>query len=343
MRRDTILVIGACGQIGAELTTALRQVYGDAHVIAADLKPAADPKSAAGLPGTAGGKAAGVLSTGPFERLDVLDKAALSALIDRYDVTQVYLLAAMLSATGERYPQQAWNLNMQGLLNTLDLAREKKLAKVFWPSSIAVFGPGAPRRNCPQQVSLEPTTVYGISKLAGENWCHYYFDKFGVDVRSIRYPGLISHQAMPGGGTTDYAVDIFHQALARKEYTCFLRPNTHLPMMYMPDALRATLELMDAPAADLSVRTSYNLSAMSFSPAQIATAIRQYIPDFTISYEPDFRQAIADSWPESIDDSRARSDWHWEYEYGLSAMTKDMLHHLSQKVLQTQELCLEQK
>jgi nucleoside-diphosphate-sugar epimerase len=327
MRKDTILVIGASGQIGAELTTSLRQVYGDAHVIAADLKPVPG-----GTPGTPVRRPGAPDPSGPFERLDVLDKAALSALIDRYDVTQVYLLAAMLSATGERYPLQAWNLNMQGLLNVLDLAREKKLARVFWPSSIAVFGPGVPRRNCPQQVSLEPATVYGISKLAGENWCNYYFSKFGVDVRSLRYPGLISHQALPGGGTTDYAVDIFHQALTHGEYTCFLQPNTHLPMMYMPDALRATLELMEAPAADLSVRTSYNLSAMSFSPAQIAAAIRQYIPVFKISYEPDFRQAIADSWPESIDDSRARGDWHWEYEYGLSAMTKDMLRHLSQKV-----------
>lgn len=338
MRKDTILVIGACGQIGAELTTALRQVYGESRVIAADLRPAEDLKSNAN-----GRSSIPALEAGPFERLDVLDKAALSALIDRYDVTQIYLLAAMLSATGERYPQQAWHLNMQGLLNTLDLAREKKLAKIFWPSSIAVFGPGVPRRNCPQQVPLEPTTVYGISKLAGENWCHYYFDKFGVDVRSLRYPGLISHQAMPGGGTTDYAVDIFHQALTRGEYTCFLQPNTHLPMMYMPDALRATLELMDAPAADLSVRTAYNLSAMSFSPAQVATAIRQYIPDFSISYEPDFRQAIADSWPESIDDSKARSDWKWEYEYGLSAMTKDMLHHLSRKAQKPEELSLAQK
>jgi len=323
MKQDTILVIGAGGQIGAELTTVLRQAYGDSRVVAADLKPA-------------GG-------SGPFEQLDVLNKEALASVIDRYEITQIYLLAAMLSATGERYPQQAWHLNMQGLLNTLDLAREKKLAKIFWPSSIAVFGPGAPRRQCPQQTVLQPTTVYGISKAAGENWCQYYFEKFGVDVRSIRYPGLISYEALPGGGTTDYAVDIFHQALAGKDYTCFLQPNTHLPMMYMPDALRATMELMEAPAADLSVRTSYNLSAMSFSPAQIATAIRQFIPNFNISYEPDFRQAIAESWPESIDDSKARIDWQWEYEYGLSAMTKDMLHNLSQKALQMPELCLEQK
>lgn len=320
MKKDTILVVGACGQIGAELTTSLRQVYGDFHVIAADLKPAKQP----GMDS--------LVESGPFERLDILDVDALAALIDRYDVTQVYLLAAMLSATGERYPQQAWNLNMQGLLNTLELAKEKKLAKIFWPSSIAVFGPGVPRRNCPQQVTLEPSTVYGISKAAGENWCKYYFDKHGVDVRSLRYPGLISYKALPGGGTTDYAVDIFHQALAGKEYTCFLEPDTHLPMMYMPDALRATLELMDAPAENLTIRTAYNLSAMSFSPAQIAVAIQQHIPDFNISYEPDFRQAIANSWPESIDDSVARKDWNWKHAFGLSAMTKDMLEQLAKKM-----------
>jgi len=313
MKKDTILVIGACGQIGAELTTALRHAHGDFHVIAADLK---DDKKA----------------TGPYEQLDVLDKDALGTIIDRYDITQVYLLAAMLSATGERHPQTAWHLNMQGLLNTLDLAREKKLAKVFWPSSIAVFGPGAPRRQCPQKAILEPSTVYGISKAAGENWCNYYWKKYGVDVRSLRYPGLISHQAQPGGGTTDYAVDIFHEALAKQAYTCFLEANTHLPMMYMPDALRATLELMEAPANQLSVRTSYNVSAMTFSPAQLATAIHQHIPDFTIDYKPDYRQAIADGWPESIDDSVARNDWQWEYEYGLSATTRDMLNHLAKKL-----------
>jgi nucleoside-diphosphate-sugar epimerase len=313
MKKDNILVIGASGQIGSELTASLRRQYGDYHVIAADLK-ARTPE---------------LETAGPYEQLDVLNRGALSALITRYDITQIYLLAAMLSATGEQHPQKAWQLNMQSLLNTLDLAKEKGIARVFWPSSIAVFGADAPRERCPQDARLHPSTVYGISKAAGESWCQYYFDKYGVDVRSLRYPGLISYQAQPGGGTTDYAVDIFHQALAHRHYTCYLHAETALPMMYMPDAIRATMELMAAPARRLSIRTAYNLSAISFTPRELAASIAQYIPDFTLICQPDSRQAIADSWPATIDDTAARVDWDWEYEYGLSGMTRDMLMHLA--------------
>jgi nucleoside-diphosphate-sugar epimerase len=315
MKKDNILVIGASGQIGTELVTSLRRVFGDYHVIAADLKARTPELEAAG----------------PYEQLDVLNRGALSALITRYDITQIYLLAAMLSATGEQQPQRAWQLNMQSLLNVLDLAKEKGIARIFWPSSIAVFGPDAPKQRCPQDARLHPTTVYGISKAAGESWCQYYFDKYGVDIRSLRYPGLISYQAQPGGGTTDYAVDIFHQALTHRHYTCYLNEGTALPMMYMPDAIRATMELMAAPARSLSIRTAYNLSAISFTPRELAAAITQYIPDFTLTCQPDSRQAIADSWPATIDDTAARADWDWEYEYGLSGMTRDMLLHLSNK------------
>jgi nucleoside-diphosphate-sugar epimerase len=243
-------------------------------------------------------------------------------------ITQIYLLAAMLSATGEKNPALAWNLNMQGLMHVLDIARDEKLHKVFWPSSIAVFGPTSPKQQCPQHTIIEPTTVYGISKYAGEFWCQYYHQRFGVDVRSLRYPGLISYKSAPGGGTTDYAVDIYHQALQQGHYTCFLRSDTALPMMYMPDAIRATLELMEAPADRIRVRTAYNLSAMSFSPAQIAESIRVHLPEFKIDYQPDFRQAIADSWPQSIDDSSARADWGWKEAYHLASMTADMLSQL---------------
>lgn len=315
MKKDTILVIGACGQIGAELIPALRRVYGDFHVIAADLRPPTEEWG----------------SAGPYEQVDVLNRSALSSLIMRYDVTQVYLLAAMLSATGEKDPHKAWNLNMQSMLNILDLAREKKLYKVFWPSSIAVFGPDAPPAHCPQHAPLQPATVYGISKAAGEDWCQYYYQKYGLDVRSLRYPGLVSHKAQPGGGTTDYAVDIFHQALSQRTYSCYLRADTHLPMMYMPDAIRATMELMEAPAAALTVRTSYNLAAMSFSPEELAAMITGHIPEFRITYTPDYRQAIADGWPMSINDGVAQKDWKWKYEYDLSAMTHDMLGHLAKR------------
>ena len=312
MHKEKILVIGASGQIGVALTLALRQMYGADHVIAADLREQ-NPL---------------LTGTGPYLSLDVMNKEMLHTQIIRQNITQVYLLAAMLSATGEKNPSLAWHLNIQGLLNVLDIAREEKLSKVFWPSSIAVFGPSSPRMNCPQQTIIEPTTVYGISKYAGECWCQYYWQRYGVDVRSIRYPGLISYKSAPGGGTTDYAVEIYHEALARRSYTCFLKPDTYLPMMYMPDAIRATTELMEAAADSIAVRTSYNVSAMSFSPAEIARSIQQQIPDFTITYQPDYRQSIADSWPQSIDDSTAQRDWGWKPAYDLDAMTIDMLQHL---------------
>ena len=312
MRNEKILVIGASGQIGVELTLALRKIYGEGQVIATDLREQ-NPLLA---------------GTGPYVSLDVMNKEMLHVQVIRQNITQIYLLAAILSATGEKNPSLAWNLNMQGLLNVLDIAREEKLHKVFWPSSIAVFGPSSPRQNCPQQTIIEPTTVYGISKYAGEFWCHYYWQRYGVDVRSVRYPGLISYKSEPGGGTTDYAVDIYHQALQKNQYTCFLKEDTYLPMMYMPDAIRATIELMEAPQKSVGIRTSYNLSAMSFSPQEVAASIRTHLPDFSISYSPDYRQQIADSWPQSIDDSVARGDWGWKEEHNLTAMTADMLKNL---------------
>jgi nucleoside-diphosphate-sugar epimerase len=316
MKKDSILVIGACGQIGSELVPVLRRIHGAYRVVAADRLP---PDN-------------GPLKAGPYEQLNVLDRNTLGALIDRYDINQVYHLAATLSATGERNPQQAWDLNMQGLLNVLDVAREKKLARIFWPSSIAVFGAHPPNHGCPQDEPHEPTTVYGISKSAGEQWCRYYYEKYGVDTRSIRYPGLISHKTAPGGGTTDYAVDIFLRAAADLRYTCYLKSGTRLPMMYMPDAIRATLELMQAPLSSLTVRGSYNLAAMSLTPAELAAAITRYLPAFTIDYAPDARQTIADSWPGVIDDSTARRDWGWDHRYELFATTKDMLQHLAFEV-----------
>jgi len=262
----------------------------------------------------------------------VMNNEMLHVQVIRQGVTQIYLLAAILSATGEKNPGLAWNLNMQSLLNVLNIAKEEKLHKIYWPSSIAVFGPTSPKQNCPQHTIIEPTTVYGISKYAGEFWCNYFHQRFGVDVRSLLYPGLISYKSAPGGGTTDYAVEIFLEALEEKKYECFLNENTYLPMMYMPDAIRATIELMEAPAEKISVRTSYNISAMSFSPKEIAAEIRKYIPEFKIHYKPDYRQAIADSWPQSIDDSVARLDWNWKEEYDLAAMTKDMTGNLKKKM-----------
>lgn len=312
MTKEKILVIGASGQIGVELTLALRNLYGNSNVIASDLREE-NPL---------------LHGTGPYVALDVMNKEMLHVQVIRQNVTQIYLLAAMLSATGEKNPALAWHLNMQSLLNVLDIAREEKLHKVYWPSSIAVFGPTSPKQNCPQQTIIEPSTVYGISKYAGEFWCNYYFNKYGVDVRSIRYPGLISYKSAPGGGTTDYAVDIFHQALESGKYTSFLSEHTYLPMMYMPDALRATIELMEAPAEKIGIRTSYNLSAMSFSPKEIGAAIGKHIPEFELDYAPDYRQQIADSWPQSIDDSVARSHWGWQHEYDLEKMTADMIANL---------------
>jgi len=312
MAKEKILVIGASGQIGVELTMALRKIYGNSNVIASDLREQ-NPL---------------LEGTGPYVALDVMNKEMLHVQVIRQGITQIYLLAAILSATGEKNPSLAWNLNMQGLLNVLDIAREENLHKVYWPSSIAVFGPTSPKNNCPQQTIIEPSTVYGISKYAGEFWCHYFNQRFKVDVRSLRYPGLISYKSPPGGGTTDYAVEIFYEALEAKKYNCFLREDTYLPMMYMPDAIRATIELMEAPADKISIRTSYNLSGMSFSPKEIAEAIKKHIPEFSISYGPDYRQAIADSWPKSIDDSVARADWGWKEEYDLDKMVQDMLVNL---------------
>ena len=312
MAKTKILVIGASGQIGVELTLALRKMYGNNSVIASDLREE-NPL---------------LHGTGPYVSMDVMNKEMLHVQVIRQGITQIYLLAAILSATGEKNPGLAWHLNMQGLLNVLDIAKEEKLEKVYWPSSIAVFGPTSPRQQCPQKTIIEPTTVYGISKYAGEFWCHYYYERYGVDVRSLRYPGLISYKSAPGGGTTDYAVEIYHEALDDKKYECFLKEDTYLPMMYMPDAIKATIDLMEAPAENISIRTSYNVSAMSFSPKEVAASIQKHIPDFEMSYKPDYRQAIADSWPQSIDDAVAKNDWGWKHEYDLDAMTADMLENL---------------
>lgn len=312
MQKEKILVIGASGQIGVELTLALRKIYGNTNVIASDLREE-NPL---------------LTGSGPYVSLDVMNKEMLHVQVIRQGITQIYLLAAILSATGEKNPSLAWNLNMQSLLNVLDIAKEEKLTKVYWPSSIAVFGPTSPRQNCPQKTIIEPTTVYGISKYAGEFWCNYYFNKYGVDVRSLRYPGLISYKSAPGGGTTDYAVEIYIDALEEKKYECFLKEDTYLPMMYMPDAIRATIELMEAPREKINIRTSYNLSAMSFSPKEISAEIKKHIPEFEMTYQPDYRQQIADSWPQSIDDSVASKDWGWKPEYDLALMTKDMLENL---------------
>lgn len=312
MKKDKILVIGAGGQIGVELVAALRASYGADNVIASDIREA-HPM---------------LKDRGPYEVLDAMDGAAIRQLIVKEGVTQVYLLAALLSATGEKDPKRAWDINMQSLLQLLDIAVQEKLAKVYWPSSIAVFGPTTPRDNTPQQTIIEPRTVYGISKYAGELWCQYYNQRWGLDVRSLRYPGLISWKSAPGGGTTDYAVEIYHEALKHGKYTCFLSEDTYLPMMYMDDAIRGTIELMEAPVEKMKTRMAYNLSAMSFSPKEIAAAIREHIPSFTIDYAPDFRQQIADGWPKSIDDSVAREHWQWKHEFDLARMTADMLKNL---------------
>jgi len=313
MKKEKILVIGASGQIGVELTLALRKVYSGSQVIASDLREENEL----------------LKGTGPYVSLDVMNKEMLHVQILEQNITQVYLLAAILSATAEKNPHLAWHLNMQSLLNVLDIAKEEKLRKVYWPSSIAVFGPTSPKVNCPQQTIIEPTTIYGISKYTGEFWCNYYFQRYGLDVRSLRYPGLVSYKSSPGGGTTDYAIEIFHAAKEKKSYSCFLNTDTRLPMMYMEDAIRATIEMMESPADKIRVRTSYNIAAMSFTPAEIATEIQTHIPDFTISYAPDYRQSIAESWPQSIDDAIAQDDWGWKPAFNLASMTKDMLANLS--------------
>ncbi len=305
---EKILVLGAGGQIGIELTGLLRNRYGHDNVLASDVKKGNAPE-------------------GPFEQLDVLNFNKLSRIIREHGITQVYLLAALLSATAEQKPKLGWKLNMEGLFNVLDLAIENKL-KVFWPSSIAVFGPTTPKKMTPQRTVMEPSTVYGISKQAGERWCEYYHLKYGVDVRSLRYPGLISYKALPGGGTTDYAVNIFHAAVASGHYECFLGEDSVLPMMYMEDAIRATLELMEAPLSNVKIRNSYNVAAMSFSPVELARAIRKHIPDFSLTCKPDYRQEIASGWPESIDDSEARNDWGWKPGYTLEEMAEDMFAHI---------------
>lgn len=316
MKKEKILIIGAGGQIGVELTLALRKLYGNDNVVASDIKEA-HPL---------------LKDNGPFVHLNAMDAIATHELVKKEGITQIYLLAALLSATGEKDPHKAWAINMQSLLQTLDLAVQEKLTKIYWPSSIAVFGHTTPHENTPQQTVIEPGTVYGISKYAGELWCQYYNQRWGLDVRSLRYPGLISWKSEPGGGTTDYAVEIYHEALKNKKYTCFLSENTYLPMMYMDDAIRGTIELMEAPIEKMRTRMSYNLSGMSFSPKEIAAAIQRHIPDFTIDYKPDFRQAIADGWPKSIDDSAARNDWGWKNDFNLETMTADMLMHLKEKM-----------
>ncbi|MEH0165528.1 NAD-dependent epimerase/dehydratase family protein [Paucibacter sp. JuS9] len=311
-----ILIIGANGQIGTELAVELAQRHGNANVITSDLAPD------------------GRVPYLTHEMLDVTDAAALAAVVKRHAITQIYLLAAALSATGEKHPMWAWDLNMKGLLHVLELARTQKLERIFWPSSIAAFGPSTPQLNTPQTTVMDPTTIYGISKLAGERWCAWYHAKHGVDVRSLRYPGLISYKTPPGGGTTDYAIDIFHGALKAGRYSCFLEEGQALPMMYMPDALRATIELMEAPAESIRERGSYNLSGCSFTPAEIAAEIARQVPGFEIEYAPDFRQAIAASWPQSIDDSAAARDWGWKPAFGLEAMVRDMLMHLREQFAQ---------
>ena len=307
-----ILIIGACGQIGTELTHKLREIHGIENVIASDIRKLNID----------------VVNSGPFEVVNALDFNQIQHIVEQYEIEEVYLMAALLSATAEKNPAFAWDLNMNSLFHVLNLAKAKKIKKVFWPSSIAVFGPTTPKDNTPQYTIMEPSTVYGISKQCGERWCEYYNHIFGVDVRSIRYPGLISWSSPPGGGTTDYAVDIYHKALSDCTYECFLSSETKMPMMYMDDAINATIKIMQAPAEQVKIRSSYNLAAMSFTPTQIASEIRKHIPEFTISYKPDFRQKIADSWPESIDDKTAREDWGWNHKFELENMTVDMLEHL---------------
>jgi nucleoside-diphosphate-sugar epimerase len=311
----SILIIGACGQIGTELTMKLREINGNKAVIASDIRE--------------GNKE--LMESGPFEFINAMDYNSILSVIDTYKITEVYLMAAMLSATGEKFPAKAWELNMTSLFNVLNLAKEGKIKKLFWPSSIAVFGTTTPKENTPQETIMEPTTVYGMSKQAGERWCEYYFNKYGVDVRSIRYPGIISWKTTPGGGTTDYAVEIYHNALLIGKYSSFLNENTKLPMMYMDDAIDATIQIMSAQPEAIKIRSSYNLAAMSFTPKDIAEEIKKIVPEFKISYSSDFRQNIADSWPKSIDDSRAREDWGWEHKFNIKKMSKNMLNSLHAK------------
>lgn len=314
--QSKILIIGACGQIGTELTTKLRETHGVENVIASDINT----------------RNLDLVNSGPFEIIDAKNFNAIKDCCISYNIDTVYLMAALLSATGEKYPMEAWDLNMNSLFHVLNLAKGGSIKKIFWPSSIAVFGPTTPRQNTPQHTVCEPTTVYGITKQVGERWCEYYHKKYGVDVRSIRYPGIISHKAMPGGGTTDYAVEIYHKAIKDGEYECFLSENTELPMMFMDDAIKATTNLMQAPEEQINIRSAYNLSAISFTPQQVFESIKKHIPEFTITYKPDFRQAIADSWPSSIDDSIARKDWNWQHDFDLDRMTQEMIENLQKQV-----------
>lgn len=316
METETILITGALGQIGSELTERLIQEHGKENVIVTDLKPANE-----------------VEIDCKYEQLDVLDQTRIHQLIEQYNVKTVYHLAALLSGTAEKNPAFAWKLNMDSLLTFLELGKAKTINKIFWPSSIGIFGPDTPKDNTPQNTIHTPTTVYGISKLSGEYWCNYYFEKFGVDVRSVRFPGLISWKTPAGGGTTDYAVDIFYKAIEEGKYTSFLNKGTYLPMLYMDDAIDAIILLMNAPKDNLSIRTSYNLGGLSFEPEELAAAIKKYIPNFSIDYAPDFRQEIADSWPSSIDDKVAKSDWDYAPKYDLDAMTQTMLENLKQKLV----------
>lgn len=310
-----ILIIGACGQIGSELTYKLREIHGNDNVIASDISY----------------NNLDVVNSGIFEIVDAQDYASIHICVEKHKIDTIYLMAAMLSATGEKYPMKAWDLNMDSLFHVLNLAKAKFVSKVFWPSSIAVFGPTTPKEQTPQHTIMEPTTVYGITKQVGERWCEYYFEKYGVDVRSLRYPGIISWKTMPGGGTTDYAVEIYHKAITDGKYESFLSEDTKLPMMFMDDAIDATIQLMDTPADEVKIRSSYNLSAMSFTPKEIAQEIQKHIKDFIITYKPDFRQHIADSWPKSIDDSCARNDWNWKHKFDLETMSKEMLTQLQKK------------
>ena len=307
-----ILILGACGQIGTELTLALRERFGNNRVIASDIREGSEL----------------LMTSGPFELLDATQYEAMERMVVKYNIGEAYLMAAMLSAKAEKFPNRAWHLNINSLFNLLNLAKDKKVKKIFWPSSIAVFGPKTPKDHTPQTTIMDPTTVYGISKQTGERWCSYYFEKHGVDIRSLRYPGLISWRTPPGGGTTDYAIDIFHSALKHEEYSCFLKEDSRLPMMYMDDAIRATISIMECDPHKIRERSSYNIAAMSFTPYELAQSIKNHIPDFKIKYKPDFRQAIADSWPNSIDDSRAREDWGWQSRYELKKTTEEMLGNL---------------
>ena len=312
--KERILIIGSSGQIGTELVMELRRMYGNENVIASDIRDSSEQ----------------VMNSGPFETLDIMDESLLREIVKKYKVTQVYLLAALLSATAEQNIELGWRLNMRSHSHVLDLAKDGLIKKIFWPSSIAVFGPTTPMKNTPQYTIMEPNTVYGITKQAGERWNEYYYNKFGVDVRSVRYPGLIGWKAAPGGGTTDYAVDIFHKAITDGKYKSFLSENTGLPMMYMPDAIRATIELMEAPAEQVKIRSSYNLAGISFTPEEIAAEVSKHIPNFEMSYNSDFRQEIADSWPSSMNDEHAQNDWGWKLEYNLEKMTSDMMKNLKE-------------